>query len=541
MSKKNPEEDSLEEALSPIVNRLIDKNYETSQDKIATQMAPLIGSAIREQIKSQKDDVVDALYPVLGNMISRYVTKTLEDLLESINSQVQDGLSFEALKRKARAKFKGVSESELLFNENATANIRALLLIHKETGIVLAHSENENHPVSEPEMLASMMTAIRSFVNDWIEQNSENQELGEIEYGGNKIIIEASGYSYVAVIIEGSAYKATYDKIRETLENIVLNHGDMIRGFDGDLDKFDNLEVYREISSLFKQDEPQEKSEKKIHPLLFLIPLILLLWGGYSYYKSYLDQELTQKIVDKLQTTSKLAPYKFVVDVEDGVATLKGAVPFSYHKQLTQTVVQEVKDVIEVKNELLVFNSLEDPLQISSNIAYLLKGFNTQKGINLTYVYDSSLLIIKGSIWNKQLKELVIQEVQSIKNIKNIQYELEITPPLLNTKIYFKKADSRLTPLAQTELVKSLDVLKSLDREYKVVLTSYSDQIGSVARNLHFSKKRIATVVKYLQEQGQISNEIVSVFHQTAPNGVDLINEPDKARVVTISYTKGKK
>ncbi len=541
MSKKNPEEDSLEEALSPIVNRLIDKNYETSQDKIATQMAPLIGSAIREQIKSQKDDVVDALYPVLGNMISRYVTKTLEDLLESINSQVQDGLSFEALKRKARAKFKGVSESELLFNENATANIRALLLIHKETGIVLAHSENENHPVSEPEMLASMMTAIRSFVNDWIEQNSENQELGEIEYGGNKIIIEASGYSYVAVIIEGSAYKATYDKIRETLENIVLNHGDMIRGFDGDLDKFDNLEVYREISSLFKQDEPQEKSEKKIHPLLFLIPLILLLWGGYSYYKSYLDQELTQKIVDKLQTTSKLAPYKFVVDVEDGVATLKGAVPFSYHKQLTQTVVQEVKDVIEVKNELLVFNSLEDPLQISSNIAYLLKGINTQKGINLTYVYDSSLLIIKGSIWNKQLKELVIQEVQSIKNIKNIQYELEITPPLLNTKIYFKKADSRLTPLAQTELVKSLDVLKSLDREYKVVLTSYSDQIGSVARNLHFSKKRVATVAKYLQEQGQISNEIVSVFHQTAPNGVDLINEPDKARVVTISYTKGKK
>ncbi|MEA2074077.1 MAG: BON domain-containing protein [Campylobacterota bacterium] len=540
MSKKNPEEDSLEEALSPIVNRLIDKNYETSQDKIATQMAPLIGSAIREQIKSQKDDVVDALYPVLGSMISRYVTKTLEDTLSKINTQIQDGLSSESIKRKIKAKIQGVSESELLLNENATANIRALLLIHKETGIVLAHSENPNAPVSEPEMLASMMTAIRSFVNDWVEQNSDSQELGEIEYGGSKIIIEASGYSYLAVIVEGSAHKATYDKIRETLEIIVLKDGDAIREFDGDLDKFPNLEIYREISRLLNSDEKQDE-KRKIHPLLFLIPLILLLWGGYSYYKNYLDQELTQKIVDKLQTTSKLAPYQFVVNVEDGVVTLKGAVPFSYHKQLTQTVVQEVKDVIEVKNELLVFNSLEDPLQISSNIAYLLKGLNTQKGINLTYVYDSSLLIIKGSVWNKQLKELVIQEVQSIKNIKNIQYELEITPPLLNTKIYFKKADSRLTPFAQTELVKSLDVLKSLDREYKVVLTSYSDQIGSVARNLHFSKKRVATVAKYLQEQGQISNEIVSVFHQTAPNGVDLINEPDKARVVTISYTKGKK
>ncbi|MEJ2415074.1 MAG: hypothetical protein P8Y22_07410 [Sulfurimonas sp.] len=249
-NKTKKDEESLEEALSPLINRLIDKNYESSKEKISQQMAPLIGGAIRKQIKSQKDDIVDALYPVVGNMISRYVTKMFEDMLANINNQIQNGLSFKTIKRKLTAKIKGVSESELLLNENAVVKMQSLLLIHKETGIVLAHVENPDSPLNEPEMLASMMTAIRSFVNDWVEKNSDNNELGEIEYGDKKIIIESSGYSYLAVIVQGNTNKLIYDKIREALENIVLNHGDEIKNFNGNLENFDNITIYREISQL---------------------------------------------------------------------------------------------------------------------------------------------------------------------------------------------------------------------------------------------------------------------------------------------------
>lgn len=542
MSKDtSQQETSLENALSPIVNRLIDKNYEDSQEKIASQMAPLIGSAIREQIKSHKDDVVDALYPVLGNMISRYVTKTLEDMLNTINTQIQSGLSYESLKRKATAKLKGVSESELLLNENATANIRALLLIHKETGIVLAHSENPKHPVSEPEMLASMMTAIRSFVNDWIEQNSNNQELGEIEYGGNKIIIEASGYSYLAVIVEGSAYKATYDKIRETLENVVLRHGDLIREFDGDLDKFANIEIYREISRLINSDEEKKEEKKKIHPLMYTIPLIFLVWVGYSYYKSYLDQELAQTINAQLYKTPQLATLKFNTDVEDGVVVLKGNVPFAYHKQLAQTLAQNVAGVTEVNNDLVVISAQEDPMQISSNVAYLLRGLNAQEGVNLTYSYDYTLLTIEGSVFNHKLKESVIKELEHIKNVQEIKYNIEIVPPPLDIKIYFDRARTNLTPLAQAELFAATKIIKNLDKEYLIKLTSYSDNIGTPARNLSLSKYRLSSVMKFLQTQARVTNDFVTIVSDTPPSGVDIESEPYKARCVIVSYEiKGK-
>jgi len=287
-TKTVDEEHALEDALSPIVNRLIDKNYETSKDKIASQMAPLIGSAIREQIKSQKDDVVDALYPVMGNMISKYVTQSLEDLFHKINTQIQNGLSTATLKRKLKAKIKGVSETELLLSEITNSRVKAVLLIHKETGIVLAHIENKNHTINEPEMLASMMTAIRSFVNDWVEQNGSYEELGEIDYGGNKIILEAGGHSYLAVIIEGAAYKATYDVIRSTMENIILHYGDTIKNFHGDTDALDTEGLQAAMIPLLQDEEDDKKisntqERKKVHPLLYIIPLFLMIGGGYFY------------------------------------------------------------------------------------------------------------------------------------------------------------------------------------------------------------------------------------------------------------------
>lgn len=539
MSNRQTEEDSLQKALSPIVNKLIDKNYEDSQEKIAMQMAPLIGSAIREQIKSHKDDVVDALYPVLGNIISRYVTKTLEEMLSKINDQIQNGLSIKALKRKMMAKIKGVSESELLLNENATANIRALLLIHKETGIVLAHSQNPNYPLNEPEMLASMMSAIRSFVNDWIEQSGDTQELGEIEYGGNKIILEASGYSYLAVIVQGSAYKATYDKIRETQERIVLKYGDTIRKFDGNLEKFANIEIYKEISMLLSEDENKEK--KKTHPLLFLIPLLLLSWGGYFYYMDYHDKYVSQKAMQLFEKTPQLTLFKIQANTKNDTTTLSGIVPSLYHKNLASNVLKNSSNIQKISNELIVVDVLQDPMQISANIAYLLRGLNAQDGVNLTYSYDYNLLSIKGEVWNEVLKQDMIKEIEKMALVAETKYEINILPPKLYKRIYFDKSLTELTPFAQAELIKALAILKNLDSSFDVIVSAYSDQIGSTERNKLLSKARISNVIKFLQQQGGIRNNFISLIYDTPPEGINLQKEPEKARCVVISYKESRK
>jgi len=383
-----------------------------------------------------------------------------------------------------------------------------------------------------------MMTAIRSFVNDWIQGNSEHQELGEIEYGGNKIIIETSGYSYLAVIVEGSAYKATYDKIRKTLENIVLKHGEMIKNFDGDLNKFANIEIYKEISNLLSSHETALITKKKIHPLLFLIPLSLLIWGGFSYYENLQNRELTHNIEELLYKTPELTSYNLDVSTDDGSVLLKGRVPLAYYKNLAEKVVQQVEGVYKIKNELQLSNSFYDPMQISANISYLLRGFNIQDGVNINYNYDYTLLSIEGSLPNELLKQRLINEINSIKNIKKVHYNIKVTPPQLHETVYFNRASTKLTLLSQTTLIRAIRSIKKLDTQYDILLTSYSDQIGTTQRNQRLAEKRVLNVSSFLHKQGDIKQNILSIIKSTPPEGIDYKNEAYKARCIVISYKK---
>lgn len=538
MSKTTPTDESLlEEALTPIVNKLIDTNYETSQDKLASHMAPLIGNAIREQIKSQKDDVVDALYPVMGNMIHRYVSKTFEQLIEQINSKIQNGLSFTALKRKLTAKMHGVSETEFLLNENAYSNISALLLIHKETGMLLAHSQNPNYPLSEPEMIASMMSAIRSFVNEWVEQSNSHQELGEIDYGGNKIIIETSGYSYLAVIVEGAAYPSTYEKIQKTLEYIVHNYGSQIRNFQGDLSTFPNIEIYREMSTLLSSEEQEQKS-KKLHPILFLVPLLVLCLGIYGYYEHYKTDKLLTEINTALYQTPQLTTYRLKASLEDEKIILQGEVPFAYHKKLATTISQKLENEYKIQNKIIVLNAFKDPMQTSANIAYLLAGLNTNTGIHLNYSYDFTTLTLQGSVWDKQRKESVLSEFAKLQGIQSIKDTIAIQAPTLKTRIYFGKTLTTLTPASQTKLIEAIRVLKNLNNDITISISSYSDQIGSPQHNKELSLERIQNVVAYLQNQGNIKNKVHTYIYDTPPKGINASSEPQKARCIIIDYAK---
>ena len=538
------EEEALSEALSPIVNRLIDKNYETSKDKIATQMAPLIGSAIREQIKSQKDDVVDALYPVMGNMISKYVTQSLEDLLNKINTQIQNGLSVATLKRKITAKIKGVSETELLLSENIDSQIQAALLIHKETGLVLSYVETHNQTLSEPEMLASMMTAIRSFINDWVEKNGENQELGEIDYGGNKIIIEASGYSYLAVIVSGATNQTSYNKIRSTLANIVLKHAEAIQEFSGDLNAFPQEEVKKELLELFEEKETTtegEEEKKKIHPLLYLIPLLLLLWGGYSYYKHYTQEKILAQARTLLSQNPQLTSYKISTVLDNDTLVLKGRVPFAYYKNLASKVLQKVQGLQKLDNEIIVVPTLTDPLQTSTHIAYVLQTLNQQEGIHIDYSYDYDTLTLTGSVWDSTREKKVLRMLSKIKGIKKINNTIAIVPPNISTVIYFKKNSTKLSDAAKKKLINLVKTLHELDNNITVQLTSYSDILGSKRKNVKLSQKRLVHIKNFLKEFGSVTQAIKTEQKDTPPKGVDAKENPQKARCVKISLKKEEK
>jgi len=534
--KTMQEEKALQEALSPIVNELIDKNFENSGDKIASQMAPLIGGAIREQIKSQKDDIVDALYPVMGNMISKFVTKSLEELLNKINDQIQNGLSAQAIKRKIKAKIKGVSETELLLQESSHAKIKAALLIHKESGSLLCQVEDENASLTDADMLASMMSAIRSFVNEWVESNEKHQELGEIEYGGNKIIIEASGYSYLAVIIEGAAYTETYEKIRHALENIVLEFAEDIKEFNGNFENFPKEAIEANLQKeLFTQEKTQEESKKsKKSPILWLLPLLLVGYLGYITYNDYRNEKYKTEILSQIEATPALSPFRIDIDVNDGVATLKGSVPFSYHKELLEKTLTQLHLPLKIDNALKVLPTLTDPMQVSANIAYLIKGFNINNASNVRYDFDYNTLKLSGEAKNKRAKEKLLAALSEIKGIKSIEDHIEIPKASFHERIYFDTADTTLNADAKEKLLQLVKTLHDTKSSAAIVIHAYSDMIGDEQKNAELAKKRVGAIQSFLQNNN-ITNTIQTEIYNHPPQGVDAKENPKEARSIEIS------
>ena len=286
-----------------------------------------MGKAIKAQIESEKDAMVDALYPVIGSTISKYMVEVVQD----INTKVESTLSPEGIKRKFRAKMQGVSEAELIFKESIGYRVRAIFLIDKDSGLVIQEIQIPGEQHLDSDMLAGMLTAIRSFANDCIAAGSE---LDSIDYGDWQIPLEVAGYCYLAVIVAGEPPKEFITKIRRVLGEIVIEHDEAIQNFDGNLANVprgirEKLEQLTET----KKDDPI-KNKKSSSPivlwlLIFLLGLILVPWGMASY-RHRVAQSIEQSTAIELDAAPELSVYRLDPSVRDGKLTVRGRVPSQY-------------------------------------------------------------------------------------------------------------------------------------------------------------------------------------------------------------------
>jgi len=148
-------------AIAPEIAIAIEEQIRLDRRAIATALASQMGSAIKHQIILERDAMVDALYPVIGSTIAKYMA----EVIRSINEKMENALSVEGITRKIRAKIQGTSEAELILKEVTPFKVRAIFLIHKLSGLVISEVQQAGSEILESEMVAGMLTAIRSFVN----------------------------------------------------------------------------------------------------------------------------------------------------------------------------------------------------------------------------------------------------------------------------------------------------------------------------------------------------------------------------------------
>lgn len=451
-SQATPE--AMGRAIAPNLSRALKEHIEADREALAQAIAPAMGSALKEQIRLERDAVVDALYPVIGNTISRYFA----ELLKEINDKLEQTLSFETITRKFRARLQGISEAELLLRETTPVQVQAVFLIHKLSGLVIAEAQPTDLEPLESDLIAGMLTAIRSFVNEYVSQPERTTELREIEYGDAQICLEEAGYCYLAAVVQGNPSRPFLNGLNGFLTQLVKDHGRFIQHFEGDLESIPEVipQGLQQLISHASQSHASQShaSQSKGGPssqrspgllgLIMSIVLALLLgWGGYWGVEQYQSVQLVTHLNQQLRQEPTLALYRLEAEVERHQLILKGYVPTEDLAQRAIALVSAQVPSLSLENQVVVIQTPPpppppkppppapsrkppNPNAVATTVQRIAKVLNEIDGIFLSARFQQGVIQIDSVTRGFHQVKVIDQAFQDIPGVIRVQHTTRI-------------------------------------------------------------------------------------------------------------------
>lgn len=283
-----------------------------------TDLIPVIEAALKDSIKRNPKSLADILFPVMLPAIRKAVAEDIRTMIDSLNRTLEHGFSPRRIGWRFKALFSGMSYAEIVLSHAYIFRVKQVFLIHKKTGILLnSVSETDEKVTTDDDMVSSMLSAIKDFVQDSFSVDDDN-ELNEIKVGNFNIWIEQGPGAIIAAVIDGDAPASLRTTLKETVENVHLKHSYYLENFEGD-------------TSLFKKVDPiiancivsEQKEQKKRKPVVLIVILLLLL-GLLGYWSfTMIDKNLR---LSKLENTLNDTPGIVLTDYysKDGKRIYRG-------------------------------------------------------------------------------------------------------------------------------------------------------------------------------------------------------------------------
>jgi outer membrane protein OmpA-like peptidoglycan-associated protein len=488
----------FKEAVAVAISNLLKSEADGSFEPVIQKLSPLIYNELRKYIHNHKENVTDLLYPVVGSMISKYVAQMLQDMMNDVNEKIQNGLSIENIKRKMTAKFKGLDESELLLYESLPMDVKAVLLIHKQMGAVITHRIDSKSSIDEPEMVASMLTALTDFINSWIDKQDSFNEVNEINYGTSKIYLEASGHSYLAVLIEGQVTQEFVNVTHTVYKNILEKFAPQIQEFDGDLSTLPSAEINTLFDPLFtcKNFETNEKKELKKWPLL-LVVLLLSSVFGYFYYVNYKKESFKAMVLERIHTNEHLTLYNIDASWQDETLIIEGRVPTQKLKEYLFDIVMTKKFDYDVENSVLVVTPLVDYDKTKEMIQKQLDLLNRDAYTDLSFSMNNGVVTLHGNIVSSKQLAILVDILKNRSNVKDLLLDVSLFKPDQDNTIYFAKNSFTLEKEALLKIEKIVFWMMK-NRKSKIDVVGYASKSSNITSNMKIAKARAESVKKAL-------------------------------------------
>lgn len=203
-----------------------------SDQRLGDALGPVVGEAIKAAVRRDPQPLVDAIFPVMGPAIRRAISNALGELVQSLNTTLEHTVSLRGLGWRWEAMRTGRSFGEVVLSHSLLYRVEQVFLIHRETGLLIDHRTAPGVQALAPDLVASMLTALRDFVRDSF-RVSEQAGLESMALGDLKVWAESGPGAIVAAAIRGQPPLALREVLQRAVEEVHLAHPDEIERFGG--------------------------------------------------------------------------------------------------------------------------------------------------------------------------------------------------------------------------------------------------------------------------------------------------------------------
>jgi OOP family OmpA-OmpF porin len=205
--------------------------------QLARALAPTVEGAISESVRRNPREIATAIFPVLGPAIRKAIAEALAGLAASINRAIEHSVSPRGLAWRLEAWRTGVPYPQVVLKHALIYRVEQLFLIHRETGLLLAHAPAER-AVADADLVSGMLTAIRDFVGDAFGPEREAGGLRTFSVGELTVMVEQGPAAVLAAVVRGQPPESLPERLQETLEAVHLQFAPAFAGFAGDTAPF---------------------------------------------------------------------------------------------------------------------------------------------------------------------------------------------------------------------------------------------------------------------------------------------------------------
>jgi outer membrane protein OmpA-like peptidoglycan-associated protein len=179
--------------------------------------------------------------------------------------------------------------------------VEHVFLIHRHTGLLIAHVAAENAASQDPQLVSSMLVAIQDFVRDSF-SGAEQQGLDSLRLGELRLWSEAGPFATLVAVIRGDPPEGLHDTLRSMLSRIHAERHDALESFDGDSSGFADIEAQLTECVALKQQGPPRAGVGLRRLIVLAWVAVLLMFVSAWGVRWWQEQQLRESYLARLRT-----------------------------------------------------------------------------------------------------------------------------------------------------------------------------------------------------------------------------------------------